>query len=493
MPEGRVAKNTAYLVAAFVGQKLLSFVYFTLAARAVGVEGAGKYVAATAFTTIFSIFVDLGLSNVLVRETAKFPDKAGELLSNVLGIKTVLATATVIAATVTARLLGYPSETLTMIAIASAVMVLDSIHLVFYAVIRGFQDLRYEAIGVVTGQFVTIASGSVFIFGLHLPLPFLIVALLLGSTWNVVWSSWAVTRRFPIKVSLRYDRAIVSFLASVALPFALAGVFSRVYSYIDSVMLSRLATNAELGVYGVAYKLTFAFQFLPMSFAAAVYPAMADYYVKDRAKLGRIFAESVKYLLIVVVPLTCGIATLAEPIVRTVYGRAFMGAVAPLQMLIFSLVFAFIYWPCGSLLNACDRQVQNTTVLGITMAANIALNAFLIPRYGARGAAFSALVGNLVLWSGAMAFARGLAVYDRKKLLGTAIAVLFSGSFMAVTLSLLAPHLPLLLLVPAGVAVYFGVLVGMGGITVRELKDLAAVFLRRGKRISDLVEEETKL
>ncbi len=487
MSDDRVAKNTAYLVAAFVGQKLLSFVYFTLAVRAVGVSGAGKYIAATAFTTIFSVFIDLGLSNVLVRETAKFPEKAGKLLSNVLGIKTVLATVTVIVATVVARLLGYPDETLLMIAIACAVMVLDSIHLIFYAVIRGYQDLRFEAIGVVTGQFVTILSGSLFIFILHLGLPFLIVALLMGSTWNVIWSSWAVTRRFPLKIRLAYDPTIIAFLASVAFPFALAGIFSRVYSYIDSVMLSRLATDAELGVYGVAYKLTFAFQFLPMSFAAAVYPAMADYYVNDRKKLGSVFVASLKYLLMVVVPLTCGIAVLARPIIAVIYGHAFIGAVLPLQILIFSLIFAFLYWPCGSLLNACDRQVQNTTILGITMVVNILLNSVLIPRFGAIGAAISAFIGNIVLWGGAMSQARGLAIFALRKLLITSAKVAFSGSFMAVSLFLLREHLPLPLLVPTGIVIYAAVLLGMGGITAQEINDLVAIFLRRGKKMTDLV------
>ncbi len=483
----RVAKNTAYLVAAFVGQKLLSFVYFTLAARAVGVSGAGKYVAATAFTTIFSIFVDLGLSNVLVRETAKFKEKAGELLSNILGIKLILAAATVVVATVVARVLGYPEETLVMIGIASGVMVLDSIHLVFYAVMRGFQDLRFEAVGVVTGQFVTIASGAIFIFGMHLPLPFLIVALLLGSVWNVIWSTWAVTRKFGVKVSFRLDRHIVKFLAGIVLPFALAGIFSRVYSYIDSVMLSRLASDAEVGVYGVAYKLSFAFQFLPMSFAAAVYPAMAEYYVSDRKRLGAVFAESMKYLLVVVMPLAFGIATLAEPIVLRVYGQAFAGAVAPLQVLIFSLIFAFLYWPGGSLLNACDRQGQNTAIMGVTMVANIILNAFLIPRFGAPGAAVSALIGNFILWAGVMVFAGRLAVYDRRFFAMTAVKIAFAGSFMALTIVILKPFLPLLVLIPLGGIIYVSVLVGMGGVTVREIKDLIAVFLRRGKKFSDIV------
>lgn len=487
MSEGRVAKNTAYLVGAFVGQKILSFVYFTLAARAVGLDGAGKYVAATAFTTIFSVFVDLGLANVLVREVAKFPEKAEELLANVLGIKTVLAVGAVVAATITARLLGYEGVTLTMISVASAVMVLDSIHLVFYSVMRGFQDLRFEAVGVVTGQLVTIVSGAIFLFALRLPLPFLIVALLLGSTWNVVWSAWSVTRRFPVRLSLRWNPVVVRFLASVALPFALAGVFSRVYSYLDSVMLSRLATDAEVGAYGVAYKLAFAFQFLPMSFAAAVYPAMSEYYVSDRKKLGTVFSTSVKYLLMMVVPLACGIAVLASPIVHALYGASFDAAAAPLKVLAFSLIFAFLYWPGGSLLNACDRQSQNTGIMFATMASNLALNVFLIPRYGAIGAAYAALAGNIVLWGGSAVLAGRLAVYDRAALLRTAFAIVFAGSFMTVTIYLLRPFVHFALLIPVGAAVYGAVLVGMGGVTTGEVKNLMAVFLRRGKKISDIV------
>lgn len=487
MSEGRVAKNTAYLVAAFVGQKILSFVYFTLAARAVGLDGAGKYVAATAFTTIFSVFVDLGLANVLVREVAKFPEKAEDLLANVLGIKSVLAVVAVVLATVTARLLGYHGDTLTMISIASAVMVLDSIHLVFYAVMRGFQDLRWEAVGVVTGQLVTIVAGALFLFGFHLPLPFLIVALLLGSTWNVIWSAWSVTRRFPVRLSLKWDRSIVRLLVSIAVPFALAGVFSRVYSYLDSVMLSRLATDAEVGAYGVAYKLAFAFQFLPMSFAAAVYPAMSEYYVSDRKKLGTVFAASIKYLLLVVVPLACGVAVLAVPIIAALYGPSFAAAAAPLQVLIFSLIFAFLYWPGGSLLNACDRQSQNTGIMFVTMASNLALNVFLIPRYGAMGAAFAALAGNIILWAGSAVLAGRLAVYDRAALLKTALSIVFAGSFMTVTIYLLRPFVHFLFLIPAGAAVYATVLVGVGGIKTGEIRDLVNVFLRRGKKISDIV------
>ncbi|KPJ84675.1 hypothetical protein AMJ57_05735 [Parcubacteria bacterium SG8_24] len=455
---GRVVKNTAYLVSAFVGQKVLSFIYFTVIARTVGVEGAGRYFVAVSFTTLFSVFVDLGLANVLVREVAKFPDKARQL----------------------------PEETVLMISVASVVMVLDSLHLIIYAVMRGFQNLRYEAIGVVSGQAATIIVGSIFLF-LRLPLPFLVGALLCGSTWNVIWAWFSMVRHFGVIPSVRYDRTVIRFFWRVTVPFALAGIFSRVYSYIDSIMISKLISEAAVGLYSVAYKIAFAFQFIPMAFAAAIYPAMSEYFVSDRRKLRLVFTAAQIYLLLIVVPLAFGIAVLAEPFVVMIYGDAFRGSVLPLQILIFSLVFAFLYWPSGSLLNACDRQVKNTTVMGVTMLANVLLNAVLIPRLSVVGAAIAALLGNFILWSGALIFATRVAPPDIGKLLRASSKITLSAGVMGLTLYLLRPHLHALLLVPLGVLLYVALVLSTRGVTVSELRGIASIFLRRGKGVSDIV------
>lgn len=485
MAAEKVTRNTAYLTAAFVGQKLLSFLYFSIIARQVGVEGAGRYFLAVSFTTIWSVFVDLGLANVLVREVAKNTEKAGKLLANVLGLKILFAIGSVIAALVTSMLLGYPTETRVMIAIASVVMVLDSIHLVFYAVMRGFQNLKYEAVGVVSGQAWTITLGSIFI-AMKMPLPFLVVALLAGSMWNVIWSAWAMRRYFGVGIGFSLDPVIVRFFWSVTVPFALAGIFSRIYSYIDSILLSKIISEAAVGVYGVAYKVAFAFQFLPMAFAAAVYPAMSEYYHSDREKLGMLFGATLKYLLVVAMPLAFGIMAIARPAILTVYGEPFLGSILPLQILMLSLVFAFLYWPAGSLLNASDRQAKNTTVMGITMVVNIALNLLLVPRFEAVGAAIAALVGNATLFFGAYAAARQVTPFDKAGFLSSAWRIVVSALVMLAALLLLAPFAHFLLLIPVAVVVYVSMIFLTGGLTLQELRTLANILLRRGG-VSDIV------
>lgn len=488
MSSSKVAKNTAYLVAAFVGQKILSFVYFTIVARAVGVQGSGKYVIATSFTTIFSIFVDLGLANILVRETARTPERAEKLLANVMGAKVVLAAATIVAVNYAAVLMGYDADVREMIGLASIVMALDSLHLVFYAVMRGQQNLAFEAVGVVTGQVATIVVGSVFYY-LKMPLPFLIIALIFGSTWNVLWSWYALARRAHVPVRFEFDKASWVFLWTAAAPFAIAGVFSRVYTYLDSIMLSKLAVDAATatGIYGVAYKLAFAFQFLPMSFAAAVFPAMSDYYVRDREKLSLVYATSFRYLTMAALPIAFGIGSLAVPLLQTIYGEAFVPAAVPLQILMSSLVFAFLYWPAGSLLNACDRQLKNTTAMGVTVVVNAVMNAFLIPLYGAVGAAVAALVGNVTLWAMVTYYASEIVAVKTDAMLRGAMKTFVAASIMGVTVGYAVEVVHVALLIPLGAIEYGLVLYAIGGISREEISVFVSIVLRRGKKLSDIV------
>jgi O-antigen/teichoic acid export membrane protein len=359
-------------------------------------------------------------------------------------------------------------------------------HLVLYAAMRGFQNLKYEAVGVVSGQLVIITVGVTFLL-LKLPLPYLVVALLCGSTWNVVWAVWSLKCRFGVMPSFRVNKPMAKFLWGVTIPFALAGIFSRVYSYIDSIMISKLISEAAVGIYGVAYKIAFAFQFLPMAFAAALYPAMSEQYVTDRKKLGTLLTVALNYLMLIAVPIAFGVATLAEEFILLLYGPEFLGSVIPLQLLMFSLIFAFLYWPGGSLLNATDRQALNTAVMGATMVLNIVLNAILIPRLGVIGAAFSALAGNALLWAGAMWFSRRVTRVDRRSFLVTAAKTLFAGVCMSLALISLVGRVHVALLVPLGAFVYIGILLLVRGVTFREIRVVLDVLMKKGRGVSDLI------
>lgn len=478
MSEGKVVKNTAYLLAAAVGQKVLALVYFMVVARLAGVSGTGQYVVATTFALIASAFADIGLANVAVREVARAKDKAEDYLNGVLAIKSVLIVSVAVISQIVAWLMNYSTDIRLMIAVATVAVLIDSLNVTYYAVLRGHQNLRFEAIGVISGQLILLVVGVTLFYFWREPVA-LVVGLLSNTSWNLFWSSRALVKHLVIRPRLVFNRDIIRFMWVTTLPFAAAGIFARLYSYIDSVMLSKFADEAAVGLYGSANKLTFAFIFLPASFAAALYPAMSEYFVEDRVRLARVYENAVKYLLLVVMPITFGIAVLSEPIIVLVYGKEFEAAAAPLRILIFALIFGFLYWPTGSLLNASNRQTLNTTALGVTVVANVSLNFYLLPRYGAIGAASTALATNALLFALSAAFMWGVVKLNAKRLFSPVFKTLFAASFMALSVTLLKPYLPLVGLMAAGAVVYVVVIIGVRGVTVAEARSMINLFLKR--------------
>jgi O-antigen/teichoic acid export membrane protein len=151
-----------------------------------------------------------------------------------------------------------------------------------------------------------------------------------------------------------------------------------------------------------------------------------------------------------------------------------------------SLIFAFLYWPAGSLLNASDRQAKNTVVMGITMVANILLNLVLVPELEAVGAAIAALAGNAVLFFGAFRATLDVTPFDRDGFLAQAWRILVSAGVMWLLIAFLLPLAHVVLLIPVGAAAYLMMLFLTRALTVQELRTFLAVVLRKGP-VSDIV------
>lgn len=467
----RVAKNTIYLTVATVGQKVLAFLYFILIARLADVSGTGKYFFVVSFTTIFSIFVDLGLSSVLIRETAKKREVAGKYLGNILGAKAILGVLAYLAVVLVINVMGYPSATKMMVYLSGLVMLLDSFNVTFYAIFRGLHNLKYESIGVVAGEAVIITFGTVSLL-LGAPLYFLILALLCGSVFNFIFSLGLLWKKTDIRPHFAFDKNILLTIFKIAYPFALAGIFVKVYSYLDSVLLSKIVGDTAVGFWSVAYKITYAFQFIPMAFSAAIFPALSAYYVSDKTMLRKTFERVIFYLAILAVPISFGIFSLAEPLVLKLYGASYAASVLPLQVAVFAVIFIFLNYPIGALLNATDRQMTNTTMMGVCMIVDVVLNVILIPRISFLGAAISMVVFHSLMFIFGLIFANRVISYNKKFLFGSLLKIVISAGAMSAAIIYLRPYVYWIFLVPVGAIVYFSLLFLLRGMEWRDIRNI---------------------
>jgi O-antigen/teichoic acid export membrane protein len=391
-----IARNASFMTGASIIQKIIAFGYFTIIARAIGAEGLGKYVFALSFTTVFVVFVDLGLTSVIVREAARAKGKIQQYLSTVLAVKMILGVLSYAGAVLTIHLMGYPAETRHLVYLSAVTMLFDSLHLTMYGMLRAIGHLKYEAAAMAGSQLLTMILGSFFLWQGY-PLIFLILAFTIPSALNALFAGSVLYYKYHITIIPAYDHALFKKVATIAVPFALAAIFARVYSYIDSILLSKMAGDVAVGWYAIPHKITFAFQFLPLALIAPLYPRFSEYYVTNKKRLAHVFERALKYLLVLSFPIAVGIGVLAEDIVIGLFTAEYAASVAPLRILLASLVFSFLSFPIGSFLNACNKQVTQTKIVGAVLICNVTANVLLIPTYGVVGAATAAFIGNMLL------------------------------------------------------------------------------------------------
>lgn len=466
-----LAKNTFYLTAASVGQKVLAFVYFLFLARVMHPENTGAYYLALSVTTIASVVTDLGITPVVIREVAKHPDAAKSELRRALGLKVPFIVLGVIAAFGISAFLGYDTTISSLVALATLVMSADALSLLFYGVLRGFQQLRFESMGIFVGQTFTLVIGGAVLI-LHPSLPSLVLALFFGSAFNALFSGFQVTRKLGMSCLVpAWDGRAIRVLLTAAIPFALAGIFVKIYSYIDSILLNYFIGTAAVGIYAVAYKMTYAFQFLPLAFVAALYPGMSSLVVTDRSKLHHVFRDAMWYMMILATPLAFGIWAVAGDAVHLA-GADYDMAAPVLRALIFVIIPIFLDYPVGSLLNASNRQSTKTAVMGVTMIVNAALNLLLIPRLGIVGASYAGLIGFTFMFLGGLWFVPSIIPGFKFRELAALIAPIFlSGIVMAAVTVFSKPYLGFVLSVPLAAVAYIAMLVATRSLRWEHLSD----------------------
>jgi len=472
---GKITENTFYLTVAYIFQKILAFIYFTLLARFLGASQVGQYVFALSFTTIFSVFIDFGLSPVLTREIAKNKEKASNYLSNVVSLKIFFSLIIYFLVFVLINLLNYPFTTRLLVYLAGLVMVLDSFTLSFYAVLRGFQTLKYEAIGTMVYQIIVVSLGGIFLL-LKFPLFSFILVIVSASLFNFLFSFFILYKNKKVKIHFSLNKKIISFLFKIALPFAIAGIFIRIYSYIDSVLLSKLAGSTAVGLYSVAYKLTFAFQFIPAAFGASIFPAFSYFYAYSKEKLQQTFEKAVRYLVMLALPLTGGIFVLADKFILTLYGQEYFPSIIPLRILICVLIFVFLNYPLGSILNACDKQGINTRNIGLAMVINVVLNFVLIPRYSFIGSSIAALVSYSFLTFISIFYVTKTISYDKIGLIKYFLKCLLATLIISFLIFSLKKYISFILLIIPAIAIYFSLLYLFKAIRKEDIYFLKRVF-----------------
>ncbi|HSR88921.1 MAG TPA: flippase [Candidatus Udaeobacter sp.] len=461
-----VAQNTSFLTAASILQKVISFLYFIFVARTIHAENTGVYWFAIAFTTIFTVVADFGMGPVLTREASRYPDRAETYFNTVFWTKVVFGVGSYVLVVILANILNYSPLTKDMIYISGITMFLDNLGTAFYSIFRAKKNLVYESIGIIGSQFITLVVGSIALLN-HWPLVWLIIAYTSASFLNIIYISYFLKKVYNFKIRFAWNSSVFKIFLITALPFALAGIIGRLYSYSDSLLMSKMLTAKELGWWSVPYKITFAFQFIPSALSASVYPVFSSLFLTEKTAIGPLFEKAWRYLFAIIFPLAFGLIAIANPVLKHVFRDEFAPSIMPLRILLISLIFGFLGFITSALLNATNKQKIQTKLIASALVINVILNLLLLPKLRLEGAAIAALISNTFICLAGFYFARRQVEINFKNILKYLNQTLWPALAMAVIVYILSFKLHYIPTILIGGIIYF-VLIGFTGVITKE-------------------------
>jgi O-antigen/teichoic acid export membrane protein len=170
----------------------------------------------------------------------------------------------------------------------------------------------------------------------------------------------------------------------------------------DTILLGILRTPAAVGLYQVATRLTLLMTTVIAPIGLAFAPRVADLYRRGELEaLRHAYAVVTSWIFRLALPAAVVLIVFARQLLG-LFGPAFeSGATVTVVLTVGQLVNA-ITGPCGLMLVMSGRPGIQMVGNAATLALNLGLNLYLIPRYGVTGAA--------IAWAVSMVFINGLRV-----------------------------------------------------------------------------------
>ena len=389
-------------LAQFLGKVVSAGVMFLISliiARKFGVNGFGDFTKITTYIAFFYLLVDFGLNAIFLQKEQTSSGNWSHLL-----ILRIIGSLVIIFLSLLFLFLLPQGTSQGFTPFVKLGIILYSPTILFQALITTanalFQKhLRYDlsSLALITGDIISLilitlaaylvssGSGAVAVA----------TALMLGSAATGIISLGLVSRLSESqKLSLTLKSAKELLIAG--LPLGVMLVFNQVYFRFDSLVLALTRSTAEVGVYGLAYKVFEMPLVIPTFFMNAMYPMMLKTKNYEALNSNRELKHLIKHafiFLLIASGFLLFIFWLAAPLL-TLIRPAFSESIPALRVLVLSLPLFFTTSLLMWIIVTLEEQKILPLIYGISMLFIIIADIIFIPKYGYISAAWITVVAE---------------------------------------------------------------------------------------------------
>jgi len=450
----KIFKNMSWLLISQIIASICAFIWTILMARYLGVNNYGIFGFATSLTGILMIITDMGLNNHVVRHIATNYESAPKYLGNAMPLKSIFGLGTIII-TLVILIVMKSNE---IVVIVTLLFTLEMIIKSFIGLIDGsfqaFEEGKYQGIGNLILHILLLIFILIAIFT-DLGILGIAISYIIANLIAFAFEYYILTKNI-VKPKFEIDVEFYKKITIIALPFAVTGLLYTIYYSIDIVMLTNIVGDYATGIYNAAYKLISVLTLFYSVYLAVIFPVMSKFFKNDESMLLISFEKSVKYLMLITIPLAMATMIYSTDLIQFIYGYDYDAASSVLSILIWTVCLLFINGAANTVLNASYREVTLTKIYAIAAIFNIILNFFMIPQFSYNGAAITTVLSDILILIMQSYVIYKLGHRPNKKLYSDLVKIIIGSGILGILLYFL--KLNMWVALPVGIIIYFAII-----------------------------------
>ncbi len=388
----KVAKNAVWIIAVRIVQSVVAMLINMLTARYLGPSNFGLITYAASLVAFVLPIMQLGFSDVLVQEIVNDSDAEGTILGTSITLSLISSVCCIVGVTSFA-FIANPNEPITVL-----VCLLYSLILIFQAC--DHIEFWYQAklmskytsvISLVSYVLVSsykvyllVTAKSVFWFAISNALDYALISICglilyrklggkkLSFSWNVGKSMFEKSKHY-----------------------ILSSMMVTIFAQTDKIMIKMMMNESATGYYGAAVAcagmFSFVFGAVIDSFRPSIFEAQQENEELFKYRLTMLYS----FIIYLSLAQSAAMTLLSKWFIFILYGKAYEPAISALQIIVWYTTFSYMGAVRNIWILAKNKQQYLWQINTFGAAANVILNAILIPAIGINGAAIASLITQI--------------------------------------------------------------------------------------------------
>lgn len=389
----RIVKNTFWLSVGQLGSRLVRATILVYAARILGASEYGIFSYALSLAGFFTVFADLGVSNILTREASQRPAEKHIYFSTSLVIKSALILISVALVVIGGSYVSKIPEATALLPLVALLVIADGVRDFTTAYFRAEEKMEKEALITVITNVAIAVCGFIILFYSH-SAHALTLSYVASAAFGTLAAIYLVKEEFIHLVS-NFRPTLVRQIIKDAYPMTVLGIIGMFMLNTDLIMISWWRGPEQIGLYAAAQRLAGILYTVPSILASVTFPILSRAIGEnDHEKVRKLMEYSMALVLALALPIAIGGIILGSGLMVFLYGSGYSGGVLAFQLLLFTIIFVFPISLHSNYILGYNAQRKATLAISAGAIGNVLFNALFIPRWGIAGSAASTIIAQ---------------------------------------------------------------------------------------------------